>query len=174
MQITIRKENQSDYSDVFNLNKVAFEQDAESKLIDLLRKGLAFIPELSIVAETNDEIVGHILFTKIKIKAENGNEYSSLALAPMSVTPKFQSKGIGGKLIKHGLNTAKELGYESVIVLGHKDYYPKFGFKVASLWNIKAPFEVPDEAFMAIELVENGLEGISGIVKYSKEFDELE
>ena len=173
MEIKIRKETQSDYTDVYNLNKVAFKQDAESKLIELLRKSSAFIPELSIVAIIDNNIVGHILFTKIIIKAENGTEYNSLALAPMSVIPKYQAKGIGGQLIKHGLNTAKRLGFESVIVLGHKDYYPKFGFKAASQWNIKAPLDVPDNVFMAIELVENGLRGISGVVKYPKEFEEV-
>lgn len=174
MKVKIRKETQSDYSDVYNLNKVAFKQDVESKLIELLRKSSAFIPELSIVAIINNNIVGHILFTNIIVKGEDGNEYNSLALAPMSVIPKYQAKGIGGQLIKHGLNTAKKLGFKSVIVLGHKDYYPKFGFEAASQWNIKAPFDVPDDVFMAIELVENGLRGISGVVKYPKEFEEVE
>ncbi len=76
-------------------------------------------------------------------------------------------------MIKYGINTVKKLGFESVIVLGHKDYYPKFGFETASKWNIKAPFDVPDKAFMVIELVENGLLGISGIVRYSKEFEKV-
>ena len=173
MEIEIRKETKNDFSDVYNLNEVAFEQDAESKLIGLLREREDFIPELSNVALIDNNIVGHILFTKIIISDNNGNEFDSLALAPMAVIPEFQGRGVGGKLIKNGLNTARSLGYKSVIVLGHKDYYPKFGFEMASKWNIKAPFNVPDEVFMAIELVENSLENVSGIVKYPKEFEEV-
>ena len=170
MNIQIRKEVQSDYSDVFILNEIAFEQDSESKLIDLLRESSAFIPELSLVAIIDNDIVGHILFTEITITADNGNEYPSLALAPMAVKPSYQKQGIGGRLISFGLRKAKELGHNSVIVLGHEYYYPKFGFLPANNWNIKAPFDVPLNAFMAIELVEKGLTGITGIVKYSKEF----
>jgi len=96
----------------------------------------------------------------------------SLALAPVSVAPSFQKKGIGSQLIRAALQKAKELGYHSVIVLGHKDYYPKFGFKKAALWNIKPPFVVPDEVFMAMELTEHSLENVEGVVQYSKAFSE--
>ncbi len=173
MNFTIRQENKADFKNIYELNLLAFEEKEEAVLVDLLRENDEFIPQLSLVALLNDEIIGHILFTKIKIIDGNGNENESLALAPMAVLPKYQKKGIGGQLIKSGLNTAKRLGFKSVIVLGHKDYYPKFGFKTASKWNIKSPFDVPDEVYMAIELVENGLLGISGIVKYSKEFEEV-
>ncbi len=121
------------------------------------------------VAQIDNEIVGHILFTKIQII---GNEiYDSLALAPMAVLPEFQNHQIGSALVRAGLKKAKDLKFKSVIVLGHKNYYPKFGFQKASNWQIKCPFEVPDEAFMAIELIKNGLENISGIVQYPKAFD---
>ena len=170
MNIQIREEVQSDHSDVFVLNEIAFEQDGEAKLINLLRESSAFIPELSLVALIDNDIVGHILFTKITIISDNGNEYNSLALAPMAVKPSYQKQGIGGQLINYGLGKAKELGHNSVIVLGHEHYYPKFGFLPTTKWNIKAPFDVPTNAFMAIELIENGLNGITGIVKYAKEF----
>ena len=121
------------------------------------------------VAQIDNEIVGHILFTKIQII---GNEiYDSLALAPMAVLPEFQNRRIGSALVRAGLKKAKDLKFKSVIVLGHKNYYPKFGFQKASNWQIKCPFEVPDEAFMAIELIKNGLENISGIVQYPKAFN---
>ncbi len=121
------------------------------------------------VAQIDNEIVGHILLTKIQII---GNEiYDSLALAPMAVLPEFQNHQIGSALVRAGLKKAKDLKFKSVIVLGHKNYYPKFGFQKASNWQIKCPFEVPDEAFMAIELIKNGLENISGIVQYPKAFD---
>ena len=169
----IREENISDYSDVYNLNKVAFEEDEEAKLVDLLRKSSTFIPELSLVAIIYDNIVGHILFTKIKIIDDKGNENESLALAPMAVSPKHQKSGIGGQLIKNGLDKAREMNFKSVIVLGHDKYYPKFGFEPTTKWGITAPYDVPTNVFMGLELVDGGLKNVSGIVQYSKEFDEV-
>lgn len=169
----IRKEKPNDYSDVYELNKLAFKGDEDAKLVDLLRKSSAFIPELSLVAIIDNNIVGHILFTKIKIVANNGKENESLALAPMAVSPNYQKKGIGGQLIKTGFEIAREMNFKSVIVLGHEKYYPKFGFEPTTKWQISAPYEVPANAFMGIELVSNGLKDISGVVQYAKEFDEI-
>ena len=171
MKIEIRSEIKEDLKAIYDLNKEAFGQPNESNLIDLLRLGESFISELSLVAIIENKIVGHILFTKIKIINSNNLEFDSLALAPMAVAKKLQKQGIGSNLILAGLKKAKELGYKSVIVLGHKDYYPKFGFESTKKWNIKAPFDVPEEVFMGIELVQNAFKGISGIVKYPKEFE---
>jgi len=170
MEVKIKQEIESDYSNVYELNRTAFEQESEPKLIELLRTSDAFIPELSLIATIDNNLVGHILFTKIIIKDDNGNEFNSLALAPMAVKPDLQKKGIGGQLIRYGLGKAKELGYKSIIVLGHEQYYPKFGFVSTEKWNIKAPFDVPKNVFMGIELVKNGLTGITGTVQYPKEF----
>lgn len=164
----IRRETKEDFNSIYEINKRAFKQENESKLIERIRVSKNFIPELSLVAEENGKIVGHILFSKIAIKGEK--EYETLALAPMAVLPKFQKQGIGGKLIREGLNKARELGFDSAIVLGHKDYYPRFGFERASKWNIKCSFEVPDEAFMAIELNSGALVEKAGIVEYPEEF----
>jgi putative acetyltransferase len=171
MNVIIRQEIQTDFSDVFELNSKAFAQDNEARLVELLRTSNAFIPELSLVAVSENKIVGHILFTRIEIVDANKNGHSSLALAPMAVSPEFQKQGIGGQLIRHGLLQATELGHKSVIVVGHEDYYPKFGFLPAHRWGIKAPFDVPDNVFMAIELVRDGLKGVQGIVEYPKEFE---
>ncbi|WP_242270435.1 GNAT family N-acetyltransferase [Bacillus cereus group sp. BfR-BA-01310] len=171
--VTIRQEQQNDYSKTEEVVKQAFLNEefsdkTEHELVSRIRKCDAFIPELSIVA-VDKEIVGHIMLSKITIE-QDGTSVESLALAPVSVAPSHQKKGIGGKLIAAAIEKAKELGYGSVVVLGHQDYYPKFGFKKASDWNIKAPFEVPDEVFMAMELRENALQGVEGVVQYSEAF----
>lgn len=171
MNVFIRQEIKRDFSEVFELNSKAFAQDNEARLVNLLRNSDAFIPELSLVAIAGNKIVGHILFTKISIVDASKNRQSSLALAPMGVLPEFQKQGVGGQLIRYGLSKARELGHSSVIVVGHEHYYPKFGFLPARKWGIKAPFDIPDNVFMAIELVRDGLKGIQGVVEYPKEFD---
>ncbi|MGG0725171.1 GNAT family N-acetyltransferase [Bacillus mycoides] len=171
--IKIRQEQQNDYSKTEEVVKEAFSNEEfsdkkEHELVKRIRECDAFVPALSIVA-VDEEIVGHIMLSKITIE-QGGTTVDSLALAPVSVAPGHQKKGIGGKLIVAALEKAKELGYGSVVVLGHPEYYPKFGFKKASEWNIKAPFEVPDEVFMAMELRENALQGVEGVVQYSEAF----
>ena len=172
MKIVLRQEKAENYSSIKKVNDLAFGQPDEGILVDKLRKNPAFIKELSLVAELNGEIIGHILFFPIWIE-EGQNRFRSLALAPMSVLPGFQNKGIGGQLVIKGLESSRNLGFKSVIVLGHSAYYPKFGFVVASRYEIKSPFDVPDEVFMAIELEPDGLKGVSGIVEYPKEFEEV-
>jgi predicted N-acetyltransferase YhbS len=174
--VIIRQENHHDYKAVFNVIEEAFKTEPfsdhkEQFLVERLRKSDAFIPELSLVVEIDNAIVGHILVTKLKIKSET-NIFNSLALAPVSVLPEFQGRGIGAKLILEAHKKAKELGHTSIILLGHEHYYPRFGYKQAHTFGIKLPFEVPKENCMAIELIENGLKGIQGVVEYPKEFSE--
>lgn len=170
----IRQEVESDHSAVFELIEKAFagaefSDHQEQYLVERLRKSDAFVPELSLVATENDKIVGYILLTKLTIKNEQ-HEFSSLALAPVAVLPDEQNKGLGGQLIKESHRIAKELGFNSVILLGHATYYPRFGYKKANQFGIKLPFDVPDEYAMAIELNPNALEDVNGIVVYPKEF----
>ena len=167
--LEIRQENKNDYEQVYNVVKTAFENAEhsdgnEQDLVNDLRKSDSFIPELSLVAVKDNKIVGHILFTKIKI-----GKYGELALAPLAVLPKYQRQGIGKKLIETGHKIAKELGYNYSIVLGSEKYYPKFGYTSAIDYGIKAPFEVPNENFMAIKLKDTEVE-IKGTVQYAKEF----
>ena len=176
MDINIREELEKDYEAVERLTEAAFKNaehsdGTEHLLIGKLRKGEGFIKELSLVAEDNDKVIGHLMLTKAKIV--NGDKsVETLALAPVSVLPEYQGKGIGSKLINVALESSRRLGYKSVIVLGHDKYYPKFGFIPASKYGIKAPFDVPDESFMAKELSDGNLIGVSGIVEYAKEFFE--
>ena len=166
----IRKENKNDYNEVYNVIKKVFEtaehsDGNEQDLVVILRKSEAFIPELSLVAVEENKIVGYILFTKIKIK-----DNIELALAPLAVLPEYQRKGIGKKLIETGHNIAKNLGYHYSIILGSENYYSKMGYIPAIQYGIKAPFQVPDENFMAIKLNDTNIE-IKGTVEYAKEFE---
>lgn len=167
--VEIRQENKNDYEEIYNVVKTAFETAEQSDgneqdLVVALRNSDSFIPELSLVAIKDNKIVGHILFTKIKI----GN-HEELALAPLAVLPEYQKQGIGSKLIQQGHKIAKELGYHYSIVLGSETYYPKFGYVPAIQYGIKAPFEVSNENFMAIKLNDTDVE-IKGIVQYAKGF----
>ncbi|GAA0611035.1 N-acetyltransferase [Virgibacillus siamensis] len=178
MNFIIRQEQKSDYVLTEKVVEIAFASAEQSdqnehKLVSRIRQSEAFIPELSLVAvsKDNDKILGHILLSNILIN--DGNQKAdSLALAPVSVLPDCQNKGIGRTLIQKALEKAKKLGFQSVIVLGHPDYYPKFGFRKSSQWQIKAPFEVPEEALMAIELQEASLNNVSGVIEYPSVFFE--
>lgn len=167
--LKIREENQKDYEEVYNVIKTAFataehSDGNEQDLVVALRNSKNFIPELSLVAVQDNKIVGYILFTKIKI-----GEDEELALAPLGILPEYQKQGIGKRLIEEGHKKAKELGYHYSVVLGSETYYPKSGYVPAIQYGIKAPFDVPDENFMAIKL-NNTNENISGTVEYAKEF----
>lgn len=172
--IHIRQEVPTDYEEVFNIVEAAFKtmpfsDQTEQFLVERLRKSESFIPELSLIAEKEAEIVGHILLTKIRIVSEK-ESYDSLILAPVSVKPEYQNQGIGGQLIRAAHEKAKELGYKSVVLLGHKDYYPRFGYEKTSKYGIELPFGAAEEYCMVVELVEKGLKGVSGMVECDKEF----
>lgn len=176
MKIFIRQEISTDYPKVFALVEQAFStleisDKTEQFLVERLRKSSAFLPELSIVAEIDNRVVGYILLTKIIIQNKE-SAFESLSLAPLAVLPEFQNKGIGGELILHSHKIAKQLGFKSVILVGHENYYPRFGYEPVSKFGIKLPFEAPEQNCLAIELVENGLKKVSGEVVYPKEFFE--
>lgn len=174
MNIIIRTENYEDYNEVEGLIFKAFENAAESDpsehlLVNRLRKEKSFIPELSIVAMIDDSIVGHILLTAISIKNKN-EEFSTLALAPVSVLPEFQKQGIGGQLILEAHRRAINLGFNSILLIGHESYYPKFAYVAASSFGIRFPFEAPDQNCFAIELIKGSLANVNGEVAYPQAF----
>lgn len=176
MKIKIRQENSTDYAEVAQLIEAAFKNEeysdhTEHLLVDRLRYSNAFIPELSLIAELEKQIVGHILLTKIKIVNEH-NSFDSLALAPVSVKPDFQKQGIGGQLIKAAHQKAMDLGHHSIVLLGHAQYYPKFGYELTSKYNIKLPFDAPEANCMIIELTKGSLQDVFGTVEYDKAFYE--
>lgn len=165
----IRKEEPKDYEIIYSVVKDAFDSAEhsdgnEQDLVNALRKGEAFIPDLSLVAEINGKIVGHIMFTRAKV-----GEDTVLVLAPLSVLPEYQRKGIGISLIKEGHKIANKLGYAYSVVLGSQRYYPKTGYLPADKFGIKPSFDVPNENFMAYKIKEDASD-IHGIIKYAKEF----
>ena len=171
--ITIRSEKPEDFDSIYEINKKAFNGEFEARLIDKIRQSGNFIPELSLVALKEDKIVGHILFSKIKIK-RGEEEKTILALAPMSVLSEFQKQGIGSSLVRKGLEISKRLGYCIVALVGHHEYYPRFGFTPARAkgLEISLKMSISDEAFMVCELEKDALKGIKGIVEFPSYFEE--
>lgn len=176
MSIHIRQEKPSDYPFVFHLIEDAFLHEKysdkrEQFLVERLRSTDGFIPHLSLVAEMDGKIVGYILLTEVKI-ATAQDEVTALALAPVAVLPAFQGKGIGAALIEKAHTVARDLGYQSVILLGHEQYYPKFGYQPLHDFGISLPFEAPPENCMALELVPDALKHKAGKVIYPAVFFE--
>jgi putative acetyltransferase len=170
--ILIRVEQKEDIESIHKINRLAFGQEDEALLVQRIRKSSGFIPELSLVAEKGAQIVGHILFSRIYIMTPNG-DVNVLSLAPMAVLPEFQNAGVGSQLIRTGLDTCREMGYLIIVVIGHPEYYPRFGFVPAKQKGLDIPLPVPDEAFMVCELIPKALRGIVGKVKFPPEFDEV-
>ncbi len=177
MNVHIRQERPEDYEAVSRLIKDAFKSEQmsdhqEHYLVSRLRQSEVFIPELSLVAtQDNGLIVGHILLTQVGIETSSGT-VPSLGVAPLSVLRRFQRQGIGGMLLRIAHIRALHLGYESSVLLGHKDYYPRFGYRKASDFGIRFPFDVPDEYCMVKELRPGALSGVQGLVRYSPLFFE--
>ena len=147
------------------VNNEAFGGTDEADLVEALRtQGVVL---LSVVAELDKRIVAHILFSRMSIETEAG-AIAAAALAPMAVLPGYQRRGIGGTLIRHGLDTLREMNERIVIVVGHSTYYPRFGFSSALARPLESPF--PAESFMALELTSGALDGIRGRVRYPDAF----
>ncbi len=165
--MNIRKEKDSDKENIWKVNAEAFETEAEANLVNALRdSGISFI---SLVAEEDEEIVGHILFTPVELIGDDSG-LKLLGLAPMAVLPKFQKKGIGSQLVKTGKEKCSTQGYDAIVVLGHPGYYPKFGFAPSVNYGIKSEYNVPDETFMLLELKEGSLKDKNGVIKYHSAF----
>jgi len=166
--ITIRQEKPEDVAAIYTVNEQAFGQAAEAELVDKLRANGKVT--LSLVAVQDGEIVGHILFSPMTI--ESGEQtFAAVGLGPMAVRPEFQKQGIGSQLIARGLEQCRAHGHACVIVLGHPEYYPRFGFVPASRYGIRCEYDVPDEVFMALELRDGALG--AGLAKYQPEFNEV-
>ncbi len=168
--IEMRKEKKNDYDEVRIVNDQAFSQPDEGRIVDKLRESCRDI--LSLVAVSDNKIIGHIFFSPVTIDIPTGF-IKGMGLAPMSVLPEFQNKGVGSMLVNEGLRILKNMSCAFVVVLGHEKYYPRFGFERASKFRLKCQWEgVPDDVFMVMIIDESVMKGVSGIAKYRNEFDE--
>ena len=167
MLIEIREERPDDVAAVRDLNRRAFGQDQESNIVDALRANGAAL--LSLVATLDDRVVGHIMYSPLTI----GGNVTGAALGPMAVLPEHQRQGIGSKLVKVGNQKLKDAGYPFIIVVGHADYYPRFGFKRANEHGITCEWDLPDDVFMLLVLDQAKMESVSGLATYRQEFSSV-
>jgi putative acetyltransferase len=166
MNILTRPETAADHEAIWHVNRLAFGQEDEARLVDALRSG-GYL-RLSLVAEVDGRVVGHILFSDLPIFTEAGT-VPALALAPMAVLPEFQNQCIGSALVRRGLDECRQKEHKIIVVVGHPHYYPRFGFSPALAANLESPFSAKD-CFMALELVPGTLDGVKGQVQYPPPF----
>jgi len=165
--VVIRHEAPEDVAAVRRVEEQAFGRTNEADLVDALRRRCAFT--LSLVAVKDNQIVGHIVFSPVTIESGDAS-FGAVALGPMAVLPTHQRKGIGSQLVRAGFEECRRAGHDMVIVLGHPNFYPRFGFSPSKRYGIRWEVDVPDEVFMVAELRPGALAGRGGTVKYQPEF----
>ena len=163
----VRAEKTEDRKEIHRVNELAFGRPDEADLVDALRANAS--PFVSLAAAIDEQVVGHIAFSPVTIESDGGG-FTAMGLAPMAVLPEYQNQGIGSRLVREGLKECQRIGHDVVVVLGHPNYYPRFGFAPASLKGLRSEYDVPDEVFMVTELVPGALGGRCGLVKYHSEF----
>jgi putative acetyltransferase len=163
----IRAERPADRAAVRRVNELAFGQPDEAGLVERLHAAGAAL--VALVAELDQSVAGHILFSPVSIAGQT-LEVALAGLAPMAVLPDHQSRGVGSALVRAGLERCKKLGLGGVVVLGHAPYYPRFGFRPAHELGLSCEYEVPAGVFQALELVPGALRGVSGIARYHPAF----
>ncbi len=164
----IRTEQVTDIPEIHAINRAAFDAATEANLVDVLRSGAENV--VSLVAEEDGEIVGHIMFSPVQLTG--AADVRAMALAPMAVAPGRQRAGIGSALVRAGLEKCQRLGIDAVFVVGHPTSYPRFGFKSASSVGFACEFDVPDEVFMVAELAAGVLDGKTATVTFHPAFKE--
>jgi putative acetyltransferase len=167
--VIVRAEEARDHARVRAINIGAFETPAEASLVDRLRREAD--PFVSLVAEVGGVVVGHILFTPVTV--DGSPEARLMGLAPMAVDASHRDRGVGSALVRAGLERCREMGVAGVVVLGHPDYYPRFGFRRANAYGLRCEYEAPGEAWMAVELGDGALAGVAGLVRYHGAFRDV-
>ena len=171
MNLILRSERPGDADAIARVTTEAFGQTGEARLIERMRETPEFDPDLSIVAEEDGAIVGHVLFSRIAIVSSDGDRTPAVALAPVAVLPDRQNRGIGASLIEEGIRRCHRKGEKIIVVLGPAGYYPRFRFAPAADYGIVPPFPVPEgAAFMVLALEPHALIGVAGTVEYPAPF----
>lgn len=165
----IRLEKAEDHEAVQEVNLKAFPTDVEATLVEKLRSSMNII---SLVAVHEDKVVGHVLFSPLTIETDE-ETFPAVILAPVAVLPEYQKQGVGSKLIENGIIECRNQGHSIITLVGHPEYYPRFGFKPAEKYGIQHPFEVPENVFMVYELVPDALNRVKGVLRYSNAFEEF-
>jgi len=168
--IEVREEMPDDVAAIREVNRRAFGQDQEGNIVDALRSNGAAL--LSLVATLNNRVVGHIMYSPATIGDTTGaaDYVPGAALGPMAVLPEHQRHGIGSRLIEAGTQKLRDAACPFIIVLGHANYYPRFGFKPANTYGVQCEWPVPDDVFMLLVLDQSKMQGRSGLAKYRHEF----
>ena len=171
MAIIVRSETPADVASIRRVNEAAFQQPTEADLVDRLRAGCP--DALSFVADVDGDTVGHVLFTPVGVECD-GRRVVGQGLAPMAVQPDRQRQGVGSALVRRGLDELRARGCPFVVVVGHPGYYPRFGFVPASARGLRSQWEgMPDDVFMVRVFDEDAMSGVTGIVRYREEFEEV-
>jgi putative acetyltransferase len=164
VSVVIREEGPDDIAAVREVNRCAFGQEQESNIVDALRANGGAL--LSLVAIMDDRIVGHIIYSPVSVS----DMVNGAALGPMAVLPEHQRQGIGTRLVEAGNQKIKDAGHPFIIVVGHAEYYPRFGFRRASEYGVKCEWDVPNDVFMVLVLDPAKMQGMSGLARYRHEF----
>lgn len=171
-EVKIRAERAGDEEAVAVVNRSAFGGEEEAQLVTAMRRSASFVPELSLVAEVGGRVSGHILLFRVQLVRGQGTAEDILALAPMAVVPSQSHRGIGSLLIQEAVGQATALGYRAIVVIGHPDYYARFGFQKAADWGVSCELPVPADSVTARELAAGALRG-GGALRYPPEFTRL-
>lgn len=166
-RVTMRNEQPRDAQAIRGVIELAFGQVDEGDLVDALRRAGALT--VSLVAEIEDQVVGHIAFSPVTIRTPHASR-GALGLAPLAVLPDHQRRGIGSELVRRGLEASRSAGHRIVVVVGQPEYYQRFGFSRADRHGLECSIHVPAEAFLVAELAPGALSGCSGIADYRPEF----
>lgn len=165
----IRDERPNDAAAIRAVVVTAFGSNGEADVVDALRRDVT--PLVSLVAEDSADIVGHIMFSPVTLA--DAPSLVLMGLAPMAVVSSRQRQGIGSRLVEAGLLRCRSLDAAAVVVLGHAEYYPRFGFVPAVTASLRSEYDVPEDVFMVLELRKGALRGRSGTIRYHRAFQSL-
>lgn len=172
--IELRPEEPEDAAAIRDLHRLAFGGNTEADIVDTVRQaGAMVLSMVAVDAGGAGPVVAHVLYTRVMVTVEDGEDVSLLGLAPVAVLPSHQGRGIGTLLVEASLEQVRAEGHPAVVVVGDPGYYQRFGFLPGSRWGLRWEVDAPDEAFMAAELSPGALADIRGTVRFRPEFTEV-